>query len=499
MYALCCIPPVGMENASDHDWRCPSLHLITRPCNAHKASTGFVDASLSTSDHQKLPSSVSNVTAPQENSTISLRAPQTEAFEPHESVAGILYKWVNFGKGWRMRWFVLKDGVLSYYKVHGPYKITLSDEKYTISKIIGEESQKLIKKQRNIHRPRKSFGEVHLQVASIRRSNSDDKKFYIFTGTKTLHLRSENKDDRHAWLEALFAAKDYVQRSFTRQPSLQPSFHREVSTKLLRNRLLQEAVAENVIVDCEDIVRREFSVLLRHLKILEESHMNLLERLKQLEGEKVELETTVVDESQNNASAHMDVLGEEDQGGSEAETDDEKDVPGGPEGESEEDDNVFFDTNEFLGTDSKCSSSSSLSRDSSGTFVERADPSSNQSLDSMESVGLSYPNVERRKRLPEPKEKEKGVSLWSMIKDNIGKDLTKICLPVYFNEPLSSLQKCFEDLEYSYLLDRACAWGKQCQGILQQKVVHVNHSILSSERHMKQIIRIRVSDLFLKR
>jgi hypothetical protein len=48
-----------------------------------------------------------------------------------------------------------------------------------------------------------------------------------------------------------------------------------------------------------------------------------------------------------------------------------------------------------------------------------------------------------------------------MIKDNIGKDLTKVCLPVYFNEPLSSLQKCFEDLEYSYLLDRAYEWGKQ--------------------------------------
>lgn len=63
--------------------------------------------------------------------------------------------------------------------------------------------------------------------------------------------------------------------------------------------------------------------------------------------------------------------------------------------------------------------------------------------------------------MPDPVEKEKGVSLWSMIKDNIGKDLTKVCLPVYFNEPVSSLQKCFEDLEYSYLLDRANEWGKR--------------------------------------
>jgi hypothetical protein len=47
-----------------------------------------------------------------------------------------------------------------------------------------------------------------------------------------------------------------------------------------------------------------------------------------------------------------------------------------------------------------------------------------------------------------------------MIKENIGKDLTKVCLPVYFNEPLSSLQKCFEDMEYSFLLDQAYEWGK---------------------------------------
>ncbi|GAB2273359.1 Oxysterol-binding protein- protein 1B [Dionaea muscipula] len=54
-----------------------------------------------------------------------------------------------------------------------------------------------------------------------------------------------------------------------------------------------------------------------------------------------------------------------------------------------------------------------------------------------------------------------------MIKDNIGKDLTKVCLPVYFNEPLSSLQKCFEDLEYSYLLDRANEWGKRGNSIMR--------------------------------
>ena len=30
------------------------------------------------------------------------------------SVAGLLYKWTNYHKGWRSRWFTLRNGVLSY-------------------------------------------------------------------------------------------------------------------------------------------------------------------------------------------------------------------------------------------------------------------------------------------------------------------------------------------------------------------------------------------------
>lgn len=59
----------------------------------------------------------------------------------------------------------------------------------------------------------------------------------------------------------------------------------------------------------------------------------------------------------------------------------------------------------------------------------------------------------RRDRLPIPAQKDKGVSLWSIIKECVGKDLQRICLPVYFNEPLSALQKTAEDLEYSELID----------------------------------------------
>lgn len=133
------------------------------------------------------------------------------------------------------------------------------------------------------------------------------------------------------------------------------------------------------------------------------------------------------------------------------------------EEDSEEEDNTFFDTRDFLSSSSFKSNgsdfrSSSFSSDDDELHDSEADDSIEPAI---KAAGANFDHVKRRKKLPDPVEKEKGVSLWSMIKDNIGKDLTKVCLPVYFNEPLSSLQKCFEDLEYSYLLDRAHEWGKR--------------------------------------
>lgn len=64
------------------------------------------------------------------------------------------------------------------------------------------------------------------------------------------------------------------------------------------------------------------------------------------------------------------------------------------------------------------------------------------------------PPPKRRDAMPKPKQAEKSHTLWSIIKECIGKDLSKVCLPVYFNEPLSALQKSAEDLEYCELLDK---------------------------------------------
>lgn len=134
--------------------------------------------------------------------------------------------------------------------------------------------------------------------------------------------------------------------------------------------------------------------------------------------------------------------------GSDTESDEDNDgQKGGVEVDSDDEDDVFFEAKETL--------------KSNANPPKHHVESSSEGEVSMDVVGFDYPKVPRRRSLPYPKEKEKSVSLWSMIKDNIGKDLTKVCLPVYFNEPISSLQRAFEDVEYSFLLDRAAEYGRR--------------------------------------
>ncbi|XP_058747714.1 oxysterol-binding protein-related protein 1C-like isoform X3 [Vicia villosa] len=387
-------------------------------------------------------------------------------------ISGILQKWVNYGKGWRPRWFVLQDGVLSYYKIHGPDKIVINPETEKGFKVIGDESMRIISRNRNSHYSqhwRKPFGEIHLQVSTIRESRSDDKRFSIFTGTKTLHLRAETREDRVAWVEALYAVKDMFPR-MSNCELMAPVDNSAISTEKLRHRLMEEGVSEAAIQDSEQIMRNEYAALQSQLLLLKQKQLALIDNLRQLETEKVDLENTVVDESQRqrqgNGQEASSILGQEKFSeasvcGSE---DDNDRNDAAEEGTDDDDDAAFFDTRDFLSSSSSFKSNgsdfraSSFSSDDEGVptvgFEEDVDPC-------IKTVGTNYPRVKRRKKLPEPVEKEKGVSLWSLIKDNIGKDLTKVCLPVYFNEPLSSLQKCCEEMEYSYLLDRAYEWGRR--------------------------------------
>ncbi|WVQ67040.1 uncharacterized protein L199_005233 [Kwoniella botswanensis] len=67
------------------------------------------------------------------------------------------------------------------------------------------------------------------------------------------------------------------------------------------------------------------------------------------------------------------------------------------------------------------------------------------------------PYLHVRNRLPIDDDKRPSVSLWSILKSSVGKDLTKISFPVSFNECTSMLQRMAEDMEYDACLTVAAS------------------------------------------
>ena len=70
---------------------------------------------------------------------------------------------------------------------------------------------------------------------------------------------------------------------------------------------------------------------------------------------------------------------------------------------------------------------------------------------------LGYENPPRTKLSMDEDNRPK-VGLWGILKSMIGKDMTRMTLPVSFNEPTSLLQRLTEDIEYNDLLNIAAGY-----------------------------------------
>uniref|UniRef100_A0A8D3AYL7 Oxysterol-binding protein n=1 Tax=Scophthalmus maximus TaxID=52904 RepID=A0A8D3AYL7_SCOMX len=88
-------------------------------------------------------------------------------------------------------------------------------------------------------------------------------------------------------------------------------------------------------------------------------------------------------------------------------------------------------------------------------------------------VSICPPNKQRRTHIPD--KPNYSLNLWSIMKNCIGKELSKIPMPVNFNEPLSMLQRLTEDLEYHELLDKAA----RCDSSLEQMCLVAAFSVSS--------------------
>ncbi|XP_035515725.1 oxysterol-binding protein 1-like isoform X5 [Morone saxatilis] len=415
---------------------------------------------------------------------------------PGDTYKGWLFKWTNYIKGYQRRWFVLSNGLLSYYRTQAEMGHTCR-------------------------------GTINLATANI--AVEDSCNFVISNGgAQTYHLKANSEVERQRWITALELAKAKAVRMQAESddsgddcPAVPPTSgqgggcrnsNSEVQSTL---RTLNSKVED--LTTCNDLIVKHGSALQRSLSELEgirvggdmgdkirqvteratlfritsnaminacrdflslaQSHSKRWQKALQVErDQRIRLEETLEQlAKQHNhlerafrgatvlpSSFSNPALGNK--GG----------VPGKGDASDEDDDNEFFDAMEdpaeFItvpadpkyhrrsGSNVSGISNETGMDDQSVNFDELSLASNPESPQSLE----LEPVRQRRTRIPD--KPNYYLNLWSIMKNCIGKELSKIPMPVNFNEPLSMLQRLSEDLEYYELLDKAA----KCQSSLEQ-------------------------------
>ncbi|XP_041640684.1 oxysterol-binding protein 1-like isoform X4 [Cheilinus undulatus] len=412
---------------------------------------------------------------------------------PGDNYKGWLFKWTNYIKGYQRRWFVLSNGLLSYYRSQAEMGHTCR-------------------------------GTINLATANI--AVEDSCNFVISNGgAQTYHLKANSEIERQRWITALELAKAKAVHMQAESddsgddcPSVPPTSgqgggcrNSEIQSTL---RTLNSKVED--LTTCNDLIVKHGSALQRSLSELEairvggdmgekikqvteratlfritsnaminacrdflslaQSHSKRWQKALQVErDQRIRLEETLEQlAKQHNhlerafrgatvlpSSFSNSTLGNK--GGS-----------GKGDASDEDDDNEFFDAMEdpaeFItvpadpkyhrrsGSNVSGLSSETGMDDQSVNFDELSLASNPESPQPQE----LEPVRQRRTRIPD--KPNYYLNLWSIMKNCIGKELSKIPMPVNFNEPLSMLQRLSEDLEYYELLDKAA----KCQSSLEQ-------------------------------
>ncbi|XP_047216065.1 oxysterol-binding protein-related protein 6-like isoform X1 [Girardinichthys multiradiatus] len=126
----------------------------------------------------------------------------------------------------------------------------------------------------------------------------------------------------------------------------------------------------------------------------------------------------------------------------------------------------YFDANEVIvcetSSEADASDESGLSDITTTSNSEPEEDHSTATLNYRESLNritdkpsLVPSDTGRRTTLPAPGADNSHIGIMTILYNNIGKDLSRVSMPVALNEPLSLLQRLSEELEYSELLDIA--------------------------------------------
>lgn len=409
----------------------------------------------------------------------------------NSELKGWMYKWTNYIKGYQKRYFVLAKGTLFYYRTPSEMAHTCRGALKLAGSVITAQSDGchfVITNRGSQTYHLKTGTEVERQkwlttlelaknkAVRAEESSEDEKELTLDDQKKEIKALSDSLQGR---LEELVTCNELIMKHGTSllrvmndlESSKQPlTLAKTISERATLNRITCTAM----INSCQQFVTTAQSEGLKWLKILESQH----EKCKKLENM---VEQIALQQNQLEEQAMCAIK------------------PGKLDHDSDE----FFDAEESFSVDlpSSKSGQSIIKSESVSSSLEKrsyeADSEEEETVHARAQVlvhkneellptsvsttylpGSAAPHVparpsqrhspikkrkplKRRSRIPE--KPNHSLNLWSFMKNCIGRDLTRIPMPVNFSEPLSMLQRLTEDFENSYLLDKAAACSDPCQ------------------------------------
>ncbi|XP_031415282.1 oxysterol-binding protein 1 isoform X2 [Clupea harengus] len=418
--------------------------------------------------------------------------PKAPTPTPGDTYKGWLFKWTNYIKGYQRRWFVLSNGLLSYYRTQAEMGHTCR-------------------------------GTINLATANI--VVEDSCNFIISNGgAQTYHLKASSEVERQRWITALELAKAKAVRNQADQsddsgdecPMSSPSAGQSGASRNSEVQSTLRTLGSKVedLSTCNDLIAKHGSALQRSLSELEgvkiggdtgdkirqvteratlfritsnaminacrdflslaQAHSKRWQKALQAEREqRVRLEETLEQLAKQHNHLERAFKGATVLPPSQSHpaTDSKGSSSGKGDASDEEDENEFFDAMEdpqafiTVPADPKYHrSGSNVSGISSEIGMDDQSLDEQSLASNPESPQPQELEPVKKRRIRIPDKPNYSLNLWSIMKNCIGKELSKIPMPVNFNEPISMLQRLSEDLEYSELLDK----GAKCQSSLEQ-------------------------------
>ncbi|CAG9538839.1 unnamed protein product [Cercopithifilaria johnstoni] len=369
-----------------------------------------------------------------------------------EEKYGWLLKWTNYIKGYRQRWFVLDSyGNLSYYRN---------------SSEVGQSCR----------------GSINLQEARIHADKATN-SLTISAPSQTFHLKAQNELDHDKWFRALECARHRAVRDAESDEDEDIKMTESGGSGAAAIETMNRAIATKILdlKTCNSLISKHGSELLKAMSELEKTERikTVIERINLFKITTAammkaceEFVTLTAEETKKvgryAANEHEQRIRLQDQLEELAQQHSklERVAYRSRHKSSDASEPPFLDAEEEFHDAYDCISDVRDGRKSSSSQTESICEVTDSKLFNAEIIHPKPVNSKtrlarcapanqhsRQRRSKIPERPQTTINLWSIMRNCIGKELSKIPMPVNFNEPLSVLQRISEDLEYSYLLD----------------------------------------------